>query len=135
MAVRPLAVGRPVRQLDLLGLAEPLGEPHGLGPLVRLLDHVEAWGGQGFPDPPKLDLDQEKAEVAVGVLVEPLNRLAVLVAGARHDPDDDLGVLAGGIRDHLAEVVVVGVLELVLDDYLAARTGLLRVDVHVERAD
>ena len=57
MAVRHLAVGRPVRQLDLFGLAEPLGELHGLGPLVRLLDHVEARGGQGVPDLPELDLD------------------------------------------------------------------------------
>lgn len=69
------------------------------------------------------------------MLVEPLDGLAVLVAGTSHDPDDDLGALAGGVRDHLAEVVVVGVLELVLDDHLAARTGLLRVDVHVERSD
>ena len=135
MAARHIAVGRPVRQLDLFGLAEPLGELHGLGPLVRLLDHAEARGGQGVPDLPELDLDQEEPEVAVGVLVEPLDGLAVLVAGARHDPDDDLGALAGGVRDHLAEMVVVGVLELVLDDHLAARTGLLRVDVHVERSD
>ena len=41
-----LAVLGPVRQLDALGLRETLAELDGLRPLVRLLDHVEARGGQ-----------------------------------------------------------------------------------------
>lgn len=67
------------------------------------------------------------------MLVEPLDGLTVLVAGASHHPYDDLGALASGVSDYFAKVVVVGVLELVLDDHLAPGAGLLRVDVHVER--
>ena len=35
---------------------------------------------------------------------------------------------------YLAEVVVIGILELVLDDHLASGAGFLRIDVDVERA-
>ena len=35
---------------------------------------------------------------------------------------------------HLAQVVVIGILELVLDDHLASGAGFLRIDVDVERA-
>ena len=129
-----LAVLGPVGELDAVGLGEALDELDGLRPLVGLLDHVEARGGQRVADGPQLYLHQEEPEVAVGVLVEPLDGLAVLVAGAGHHPDHHLGTLASGVGDYLAQVVVVSAPELVLYDHLAPGPGLLRVNVHVERA-
>ena len=67
--------------------------------------------------------------------IEPLDGLTVLVAGVAHDPDDHLGALAGGVGDDRAEMIVVGVLELVLDDYLGACGRVSGVDVRAEGAD
>lgn len=100
---------------------------------AMLLHHVEARRRQGIPDRPQLDLDEKEAEIVVGVLVEPFYGLSVLVAGARDHPHDHFGAFPGGVGDDLAQVVVVGVFELVLDDHLATHAGFLGVDVEIER--
>lgn len=80
----------------------------------------------------QLNLDQKEAKVIVRMLVEPLDGLTMLVSRMSNDPNNNLSPLAGGISDDLAKVIVVGVLELVLDDDLAPGPNLLRVDVNVE---
>lgn len=80
----------------------------------------------------QLNLDQKEAKVIVCMLVEPLDGLTMLVSLVGNDPNDHLGTLASGIGNDLAQVVVICVLELVLDDDLAPRANLLRVDVNVE---
>ena len=54
------------------------------------------------------------------VLVQPLERLPVLLLNRRRQPDDDRGVQTAGVRQELAQMRVVALLELVLDQDLRA---------------
>lgn len=58
----------------------------------------------------------------------------MFIASMRHHPHDNLGALTCGVGDHLAQVVVVGVLELVFDDCFASGSDFLCIDIHIERA-
>ena len=69
------------------------------------------------------------------MLVQPRNRLLVLVPRMLHDPDDDVGFLARRIGDDFPQMVVVGVLELVLDDDTARRPAFPRKNIHAEAPD
>jgi len=100
-------------------------------PVIRQRDHPEQWGGIGSADPDHFQLDAEEVGVLVGVLVEPRQRLAVLVAEARGDPHDRRRGGPRRIGEQLAEVAVVGVAELVLHDQDYA-VGLVLAD-DVER--
>ena len=133
--LRDLTILRPIRQLGAFGLGKALAKFDGLRPLVWLFNDVEARRGQRVADRPQLYLHQEETEAAVGVLVEPLDRLPVLVARAGNNSDHNFGALAGSVRDDFAQMVMVRILELVFDDNLAPGSRLLRVDVDVERAD
>lgn len=55
--------------------------------------------------------------VLVGPLVEPVDCSAMLCTEARGHPDDGAGLRAGGVGDDLAEVDVVGNLQLILDNH------------------
>ena len=50
------------------------------------------------------------------MLVEPVDGVLVLFASILDDPDEHFSLLTSAIGEDLAEVVVVGLLELVLDD-------------------
>jgi len=51
--------------------------------------------------------------------VQPLDGVSVLIVEFRGNPDDDVGVDAGSVRDWLPEVIVIRTRELVLDDNLS----------------
>lgn len=102
LAMRDFAVLGPIRELGALGCGKPFVELDSLRPLVGLLDHVKTRSRQRIPDGPQLDFHEEEAEVVVGVLVEPLNRLTMLIAGAGNHPDDDFGAFPCRIRDDFA---------------------------------
>ena len=108
-----LAVLRPVRQLCLLRLRQALAHLDGLCPLVGLFHDVELGRRERISDGPQLDLDQKEAKVVVRMLVKPLDGLTMLVSRMSNDPNNHFGALAGGVSDDLAQMIVVGVLELV----------------------
>lgn len=106
VSLSDLTVFRPIRKLNALGLRKALAELDSLGPFVGLLNHVEARGRQGVPDRPQLDLDEEETEIVVGVLVEPFDGLAVLIAGVGNDPHNHFGAFSGSVGDHLSQMIV-----------------------------
>ena len=69
------------------------------------------------------------------MLIEPFNGLAVLVACLGDNPDDHLRLLAGCVGNDLTKVVVVGFLQLVLDDDLSASAQLGGEQIDLEGAD
>lgn len=66
------------------------------------------------------------------MLVEPFDSLFVLITGMRHHPHDNFGALACGVGDHLSQVVMIGVLELVFDNRPTPGSNFLRIDIHAE---
>ena len=52
-----------------------------------------------------------------------------------HNPDNDIRFLARRIGDDFSQMVVVGVLELVLDDDTARRPAFPRKNIHAEIPD
>src|SRR6266536_1275075 len=123
-----LAHARVERRADSLPLARDLL------PVVRLGRHVEHRRRQGVADAQQPKLHREEAHLVVAVLVEPVEHGAVLLADLGGDPDHGGHFEAGGEGDHLAEVDVVGRLELVGDGHPAALVRLGQ-DVHGEGAD
>ena len=58
----------------------------------------------------------------------------MFIAGMRYHPHDNLGTFACGVGNHLSQMIMIGVLELVFDDCLASGSDFLCIDIHIERA-
>ena len=95
------------RQADLAAAA--------LAPVAGLHDHVEHGRGQGAADPDQADLHPEEVDLLVGAVVEPVQAAPELLVEPGRDPDHHGLVQPRGVHDHLAELVVVGGLQAVLD--------------------
>jgi hypothetical protein len=85
-------------------------------PVVGLHDDVKEWRAGRIADLDNLDLDPEKVDVLAGVLVKPIEGLAVLGSKRRGYPDDRGGGRARRVGQHLPEVRMICPRELVLDD-------------------
>lgn len=70
----------------------------------------------GVSDLEGLDLNAEEVCALGGLLVEPIEGLAVLLAKLGRNPNDRRGSGPSRIGEDLAEMAVVGVGQLVLDD-------------------
>src|ERR1039458_6999378 len=85
-------------------------------PVIWHHDDVE----QGRPfrgaDPDYFELYSEEVGVGVSVLVEPGERLAVLVAEPGRDPHDGGRIGASRVGEQLAQVDVIRLAQLVLND-------------------
>src|SRR4029453_18350641 len=89
-------------------------------PAAGLRDHVEHGGWQRAADADQADLDPEEVDLGVGAVVQPVEAAPELVVEPGRDPDHHGRVQPRGVDDHLAELVVVGGLEAVLDHDRAA---------------
>ena len=87
----------PVRQLHSFRFRELTRHFHHLGPLVGLLDDLEARCRIRISNLPKLNLDKKKPEIAVGMLIEPLDSLLVLISRVGNYPDNDLSILSSSV--------------------------------------
>src|SRR5207253_1603595 len=75
-------------------------------------------------DTKEFELDPEKQDTLACVLVEPSQSLAVLLAHMRRNPHQNFRVESSGVRQQLAEVRVIRLLELVLDEDRCLRTKI-----------
>lgn len=100
-------------------------------PLTRFLDGIETNCWRRVRDSPHLESDDEQVDTFATVLVQPLDSVTMLVVEHRCDPRDDVRVDARSIGERFAEMVVVGIVELVLDDDLPAICHDLSKDIHV----
>ena len=86
-------------------------------PVVGPGDDDEAGSGQGVSDTPDLELDTEEVDVVDGDGVEPVDGGAVLIADLGGEEDGGMHLVeATSVGEKFTEVVVVGSLQLVLDD-------------------
>ena len=91
-------------------------------PVVGLCHQLEVWGVLRVADSHHVDNHAEQPRALVGSLIQPIDRGAVFKPEAGGHPNDRRWFGAGRIGDDLAEVRVVGQLQLVLDnDDLAGR--------------
>ena len=67
-------------------------------------------------DTPQFDGDTEKLRFCVGTLVQPIQRLAVLVAEFPREPHNHVCVVTCGVGEQFSQMVVIRVFELVLND-------------------
>jgi hypothetical protein len=79
-------------------------------------------GGTRFIDLQRLGEDAEKLGRCVATLVEPVEGLIILPPKSGSDPDSDGRIMASDILDHLAEMIVIGRLNLVLFNDLSILT-------------
>jgi hypothetical protein len=123
----------PELQLKLGGLADlPAGGlADGARDGIGLGDDVELGRDRGVADTPQLDLQREEADV--GFLVQPVDDFPVLVRDLASNPDNDPGATVRGVDHQLPKMLVVGRVELVLDDDL--NVLIAGDDVRAERAD
>ena len=102
------------------GLAQIGGGVGGLGvvagPFVGLADHVELGGHRGSGNAPEFDLQGEEVDVVRSLLVEPVHSGPVFLPDALGYPDDGHSLQTGYIGQDLAQMGVVGLGELVLDE-------------------
>jgi hypothetical protein len=106
---------RAVHLACLLGGA--LGGRGDLGvPVVGLRPELEQRRRVGVADADHADLHAEEPDVLAAELIEVVEGLAVLFTKSRRQPDNGPGVGAGRGGEELAEVAVVGIGELVLND-------------------
>lgn len=82
--------------------------------LARARDEREQWSRHRLSDRDRLDLHE--IEVGRGRLVEPADRFDVLGPGVSHDPDRSFGFKRGKVGEDFAQVIVIRLLELILDD-------------------
>lgn len=71
----------------------------------------------------------------IGVFIQPFDRLSALIARSCDNPDDNFGVLASSVRDDFAEVVVIGVFKLVLNDDSTVGARFLSENIDGEQSD
>ena len=103
-------------------------------PFVRSHDQIEIDGGAGTLDPPQLDPHAEELRVFARARVEEVQSRAVFITELLGNPDDDAGVVTGGVRENLPEMGVVGRSQLVLDDHRTSAT-LTGQEIQRERSD
>ena len=66
------------------------------------------------------------------MVVQPFYRCTVFLSSAFYNPDNNVRALAGCVCDQLAEVIVVGILQLILDDDPALGASLCCENIHIE---
>jgi hypothetical protein len=106
---------RAVHLACLLGGA--LGGRGDLGvPVVGLRPELEQRRRVGVADADHADLHAEEPDVLAAELIEVVEGLAVLLTKSRRQPDHRPGVGTSRVGEQLAEVAMVGIRELVLND-------------------
>ena len=85
------------------------------------------------PDADRFELDKVEGDVTRCVFIEPIDGAAMFFSRLWRNPNGPVGVKVGEVGQDLAEVVVVGLFELVLDDHLAPHP-IVAVEVETERA-
>lgn len=128
---------RPEFQLQLLvlGFSATGGLLDRAGPVVGLADDVELGGEGRIADLPQFDFQAKRIDFLVGMLVQPIQRGAVFVGKALGDPDDGDGLQARRVGDQLAQVGMVGALQLVFDEHPIVVGRVFAKNVCAKRAD
>ena len=72
-------------------------------------------GWSGIVDFPHLNDHTEELALVVGAAIEQIQGLSVLVSEIPRDPDHDVCVITGRVGEQLAEMRVVGRLQLILN--------------------
>ena len=81
-----------------------------------------------------MDFAQEKANVVIRVVIQPLNRRAVFLACVLYHPDNRPSFFPSSVGDKFAQMVVVGIFQLVFDDNLLPCCNIGRDNIHAEIA-
>lgn len=97
--------------------------------IVRTHDDRKSRRRHGGADPPDFDLYGEESVCFTGVGVQPFDGGAVCTSNTPGDPYNRLGIEAGEIRENLAEMRVISLFKLVLDDHQQVVGGVAREDV------
>jgi hypothetical protein len=84
------------------------------------------------PDSQHLQLHAEEAGTFVRALVEPVDRLPMLLVEGRCDPHDQAGICAGCIGQQLTQVDVIRRSELVFDHYHRVPTQISTDEIELE---
>jgi len=124
--LEPLRLGQLVLRKRAARLADVRG------PVIRLRYDVEFRRGGRLADPPQFHLQPEELELLARVLVEPVQRAPVLVAEPFGHPDDGDRIQSSRAGHQLAEVDVVGLLQLVFDQHPVVVRGVLAQHVGAE---
>src|SRR5882672_1871231 len=133
---RPIADSEFLRPIPFLCTDCVFGIVNSCFPLIRLAHEIEPRCGRRVPYLPQLDLDSEKSHRAIGDPIEPVYGGAMLLADLRGNPDDCLGVQSRGVSQKLSEVLMVGLFNLVLDDYPAVfLRSVLTQQISSKRSD
>ena len=134
VCIRIFIEGCPVIQAELLAFCLLLIFLDALNPVIRLLNHAELHRRIGAADFIQVDFAQEEADVIIRVVIQPLNRRAVFLACVLYHPDNRLRIFPGSVGDKFAQMVVVGIFQLVFDDNLLLRCNIGRDNIHAEIA-
>mgnify|MGYP000597275374 CR=1 FL=1 len=102
-----------------------------LGPFVGLGHHLELGGQRRIANAPQLHLHRKKVQVVGGVLVQKVERRHMLGPKALGHPNHFACARACGVGEDLAQVRVVGLLQLVFDDHLLVATGAQNVQLEL----
>lgn len=105
-----------------------------LSPIVRLFNDFELYGRLRSADTVQFYLAEEESDFLIGMVVQPFDSGLVFLTSVFHHPNDNIRRLAGRISYQLAEVVVIGILQLVLNDDFSVRTRLGRKDIDIKIA-
>ena len=122
----------PVSKLSCPGVTQPCLCFLYACPLVGRLNHVEPRCHLGVSDAPDFDFDKEERTLVISVFIQPFNCFSVFIASSCNDPDDNFSILARSVRDDLAEVVVIGVFKLILNDDSTVGARFLSINVDGE---
>ena len=131
--LRRVSEKRPEAKPVLLRLRE--GGSRQLRPVVRAFHDIELYGMLRVLNPPYLHFQQEHACGRISTLVNPFYGLPMFITRPLDYPDDDVRVFACGVGDKFAEVIVIRVSVLVLDNDTLLGALHLGIDVRHIVAD
>ena len=103
-----------------------------LCPVVRFFNDLKLHGRLGSTDAIQFYLTEEESDFLIGMVVQPFDSRLVFLTSVFHDPYNHIRRFTRRIGYQLAEVVVVGILQLILYDDFPIRPRLRRKDIDIE---
>ena len=118
-----------------LSLVHRIAVSHFSRPVIWSFDDIELYGWFGVANAVELNFAEIESDIFVGMFIEPLDGSSVLFAGVFDYPNDDVCRFACGIGQQFAQMIVIAVFDLILDDNRAIAPRLRCIDVDLKIAD
>ena len=115
---------RPILKSKLFSGFQGIVFLHDFCPIVRLFDNLKFDGRLGVFNAIEMNFTQEKTNFIIGMIIQPLNRCAVLFACVLHNPYNRIRFFTRSICDQFTKVIVIGIFKLIFNNYLSPRAHL-----------